>query len=238
MPSCHPNSTQISWLAEGQAHFTKWLSHMVLQSNALNITPLSKPAVGPHRKLVNRATEFLFCPEIGRAILCFLHAHLQCSELLRMDMLCADYLIIIWITDYWVQWKKENAKSACMKSDLMWGIWPLNPDEGLCQIVATQLCRMSLYAEVVQFSFTGWIKGSRPVLIYHDCATEHAARFSKVGVKEFSWPAQRPDLNPTDCTARPPHTTSVLDLTNAKGDYIKNGMFIKHIWWCQVDTAN
>ena len=48
--------------------------------------------------------------------------------------------------------------------------------------------------------------------------------FVKIGVDELDWPAQRPDLHPTEhlwdeleyrLRARPNHPTSVPDLTNA-----------------------
>ncbi|KAL0147879.1 hypothetical protein M9458_056838, partial [Cirrhinus mrigala] len=71
--------------------------------------------------------------------------------------------------------------------------------------------------------------GSGPFLFQHDCTPVHKARSIKTwmtesGVDELDWPAQIPDLNPTEhlwdeleqrLRARPSRPTSVCDLTNA-----------------------
>lgn len=71
--------------------------------------------------------------------------------------------------------------------------------------------------------------GEGPFLFQHDCAPVHKARSIKAwldefGVEELDWPAQSPDLNPTEhlwdelerrLRARPSSPTSVSDLTNA-----------------------
>lgn len=78
----------------------------------------------------------------------------------------------------------------------MWAFPKQLPQRG------TQLFWMSFYAVMCQFPFTG-TKGPSPNMFQHENDPVHKLISMKtwlamVGVKKLEWPAQVPDLHPTE----------------------------------------